>query len=523
MLFMQESMDTRWYSLGEVANLVKLDNVSFREYQHSIVQKIMQGKNTLVVLPTGLGKTLIGTLVLASALAKGKKAMFLSPTKPLTEQHYSTLVESLNVEKDQILLLTGSLAKNRRKEMEEHARIIIATPQTVANELKNANFDMSQFGVVVFDECHKAVGKYAYTYIAEEADLKGVQMVGLTASPGSAREKIKSLLNELKIQDIEIRISTDPDVATYVMPKYMHVLEVDRSERINRIALQLRPLAEDALKKLNTMGLTPFRMFETMPKGRLIELGNMINKIEARNFKFGALYQYSKLLNLIHAYDLLETQGLYSFSQYLRSLRERETKSKAVQAIIDHKNVILADQLAQEGMQRGEEHPKAFALVDLLKMNHAKKAIVFVQYRSTIKMLTDLLNKNNLSARAFVGKKDGVTQAQQQLTIKEFREGKFNVLVSSSIGEEGLDIPSVDIVVFYEPIASEIRNIQRRGRTGRLYSGDVYVLMTRDTKDQVYLMVSKQKEKKMLETVTKIKQELALKHGPDRRQSRLGS
>lgn len=518
---MQESVDTRWFSLGEAANIVKLSGSGFRQYQFGIVKCIIEGKNTLVILPTGLGKTLIGTLVMAHALAQGKKALFLSPTKPLTEQHYSTLVNSLNIEEERILLLTGSVDKKKRKEMESYAKVIIATPQTVANELKHANFDLSEFGVVIFDECHKAVGKYAYTYIADEASLKNVQMIGLTASPGSSKEKIKALISALKIQDIQIRISTDDDVVAYVMPKHMHVLEVDKSERINKIAAQLSPLAEDALKKLNTMGLTQFRMFETMPKGRLIELGNMINKIEARNFKFGALYQYSKLLNLIHAYDLLETEGLYSFSSYMDSLKNREVKSKAVQSILDNKNVLIALQLALEGIKNGEEHPKVFALLDLLKMHHMKNVIVFAQYRSSIKMITDMLNRNGLSARAFVGKKEGVTQQQQQMTIKEFREGKFKVLVSSSIGEEGLDIPNVDIVVFYEPIPSEIRNIQRRGRTGRLYSGDVYMLMTKNTKDQIYLMVSKQKEKRMLEIVNKIKQELALKHSSDRKQAKL--
>lgn len=518
---MQESVDSRWYSLGEAANTVKLKGVGFREYQLSIVRQIMEGKNTLVILPTGLGKTLIGTLLIAHCLAGGKKAMFLSPTKPLTEQHYSTLVNSLNIDQERILLLTGSVDKKKRKEMESFAKIIVATPQTVANELKHANFDLADFGIIIFDECHKAVGKYAYTYIADEAKLKSVQTVGLTASPGSSKEKIKSLISALNIQDIQIRVSTDLDVAPYVMPKHMHVIEVDKSERINRIASQLRPLAEDALKKLNTMGLTQFRMFETMPKGRLIEMGNMINRIEARNFKFGALYQYSKLLNLIHAYDLLETEGLYAFSSYIQSLKEREVKSRAVMSLLDSPNVSIALQSAQEGIRNGEEHPKIFALIDLLKQNVTKNVIVFVQYRSTIKMIAEMLNKNNLSARAFVGKKDGVTQEQQKMTIEDFRNGKFKVLVSSSIGEEGLDIPNVDIVVFYEPIPSEIRNIQRRGRTGRLYSGEIYMLMTKNTKDQIYLMVSKQKEKKMLEVVSKIKLELAIKHSADKKQAKL--
>ena len=53
----------------------------------------------------------------------------------------------------------------------------------------------------------------------------------------------------------------------------------------------------------------------------------------------------------------------------------------------------------------------------------------------------------------------------------EFRKGEFNVLVSSSIGEEGLHVPDVDLVVFYEAVPSEIRYIQRRGRTGRTTPG----------------------------------------------------
>ncbi|MDE1825864.1 MAG: DEAD/DEAH box helicase [Candidatus Micrarchaeota archaeon] len=518
---MQHGVDARWYGLASVHELVDLSQVGFREYQFNIAKRIFAGHNTLVILPTGLGKTLIGILAIANVLSSGKKALVLAPTKPLAEQHHASLQQYLSIEKEKILLLTGSLGKSKRKELESFARVIIATPQTVANELKHANFDLSDFGIAVFDECHKAVGKYAYTYIADECDLKGVQMVGLTASPGSKREKIKALMNVLKIKQIEIRISTDPDVAKYVMPKYIHVVEVEKSQTINRIAAQIRPIAEDSLAKLRNMGLTQFRSFETMPKGRLIELGNMIGRIRADNFKFGALYQYVRLLNSIHAYDLLETQGLYAFSSYMDSLRAREKKGKAVQAFLDNPSVISAKRSCDEAIGQGEEHPKVFTLINILTQNKGKSAIVFVQYRSTIKMLVEKLTAFGFDARAFVGKKDGVTQAQQKQTIEEFREGKFKVLVSSSIGEEGLDIPSVDMVVFYEPIPSEIRNIQRKGRTGRLYSGEVYLLMAKSTKDQVYLMVSRQREKKMQEVVKSLQSGLAEKGREGPRQSTL--
>ncbi|MDE1856121.1 MAG: DEAD/DEAH box helicase [Candidatus Micrarchaeota archaeon] len=517
---MQQGIDDRWHQLG-VSDIAKFESVGFREYQFNIARRIFEGRNTLVILPTGLGKTLIAVLGIANALRNGKKALFLSPTKPLSEQHYESLRAYLNLDEQRILLLTGELSKKTRKEREDFARVIVGTPQTAANELRKSDLNLGDFGIVIFDECHKAVGKYAYTYIADECDLRKVQMLGLTASPGSGKDKIKSLISTLKIKDIEIRISTDPDVIMYVMPKYMHVVEVDKSDTINRIGALLRPIADDALSKLNGMGLTQFKRFDVMPKGRLIELGNMIHRIQAPNFKFGALHQYVKLLNTMHAYDLLETQGLYSFHTYMESLKNRENKSRAILSLLDNKSIVLANQLADEAIRNGEEHPKVFTLLTILGSNKGKSAIVFVQYRSTIKMIVDMLSKNGVSARAFVGKKDGVTQEQQKQTVADFRDRKFDVLVSSSIGEEGLDIPSVDMVVFYEPIPSEIRNIQRRGRTGRLYSGEIYLLITRGTKDQVYHIVSKQREKKMLDVVMGIKRELDAKKALDKTQSKL--
>ncbi|MEM4066000.1 MAG: helicase-related protein, partial [Candidatus Micrarchaeaceae archaeon] len=101
-----------------------------------------------------------------------------------------------------------------------------------------------------------------------------------------------------------------------------------------------------------------------------------------------------------------------------------------------------------------------------------------------------------------------VTQEAQKQTIADFREKKFDVLVASSIGEEGLDIPAVDLVIFYEPIPNEIRNIQRRGRAGRVRAGDIVVLTTNDTKDMTYLFVSMQRERKMLYIINKLKEEM---------------
>jgi Fanconi anemia group M protein len=505
-----EEVDNRWYEL-EGSNLIRLDGLTFREYQFNIIKSIYSGKNTLVILPTGLGKTLIAVFAIARAIENGKKAIFLAPTKPLCEQHYKTLRDLLKIDPDKILLLTGALGKSKRAGLEQEALVIVATPQTVANDMKHGILNLSGFGIIVFDECHRAVGKYAYTYIADEAELKGVQIVGLTASPGGKAERIKELIDTLKIENIEIRISPDKDVIEYVMPKYIHIVYVEKSERIKHITSYLRPIIEESLESLNKMGLIGFKKFQNIPKGKLIELGNEISKISARNYRFGAMFSYIKLLNLIHIYDLVETEGLYAFSSYIDGLAHREKKSRAIESLLNNKSIILAKQISDEGIMLGEEHPKVEMLAKILDMYKGKSTIIFAQYRSTIKMLVEQLSKRGFDARPFVGKKEGITQSQQKQIIEDFGGGKFSILVASSIGEEGLDIPSVDLVVFYEPVPNEIRNIQRRGRTGRFRAGEIYILVTKDTKDEVYFFVSRQRERKMLSIINSIKLKLGSK------------
>lgn len=502
-------VDERWNKLGPVAGLLNLEGIEFREYQFNIINAIQRHGSTLVVLPTGLGKTLIGVAVIADVISKGKRALLLAPTRPLSEQHYTTVSSMLKLQEGEVVLLLGSVGKKQRKELEQTAKLIIATPQTIANDLKSGNFSLEDFGVAVFDECHRAVGKYAYTYIANELAVRNSLIVGLTASPGSKKDKIEKLVETLNIKHIEARISTDADVASYVMPKYMHIVSVPQSETVKQIANLLRPVGEDAARSLNNMGLMYAKSFERVPKGALIALGNEIRKIKAPGFRFGAFYSYIKLLNTVHAYDLLQTEGIYPFSAYMNSLTEREKKSRAVANLLSNQNVVTAMQLAKEALERGEEHAKVGYAMRILGDYKSKSAIIFAQYRSTIKMLVDIFRKNGIDAMAFVGKKEGVTQEKQKKVIEDFRNGKFNVLVASSIGEEGLDIPSVDLVLFYEPIPNEIRNIQRKGRTARFRAGDVYILVAQNTKDEIYLYVSAAREKKMLYLISSINKNLS--------------
>ena len=497
-----------WYSLDFAREYLKLEKIEFREYQLNIVKSIIEHGNTLVVLPTGLGKTIIGLCVIAYSLYNNKKALFLAPTKPLAEQHYQSIIDLMKIDPSKVLLLTGSTSKKLR-ELENIASIVVATPQTIMNDLKNNKISLDGFGAIIFDECHRAVGKYAYTYVANEAKLKDILIVGLTASPGSKKERIREIIDLLGIKHIEARTSISDDVLPYIKPKTMKTIIIELTPTIREVDNLIKPIGQESLKELNDMGIINYKKFENIPKKELLEIGDEISKIEG-NIKFKAFQEYSKLLNIVHMHDLLTTEGISPFLDYIDSLESRENKSRGLYSLLKDPRFIFARRKAKEAKERGEEHPKVHALIDILKDYRDSKSIVFAQYRSTIKMINEYLSNNNFLARPFVGKREGITQEAQKETINDFRLGKFNILLATSIGEEGLDIPSVDLVIFYEPIPSEIRNIQRKGRTGRFRAGFIYILITKDTKDEIYFFVSLNREKRMLRLINELNRELEL-------------
>ena len=455
-----------------------------RAYQLAIFESIMARGNTLVVLPTGLGKTLIALMLIREKMKEGR-CLFLTPTKPLAKQHADSVKGILGLDDKSVSLVTGEMAPKKRKE-EYEKDVIVSTPQTIKNDIENARFG-TNFRLVIFDEAHRAVGDYAYTYVAEKLKDDAL-FVGLTASPGGRRDRIKEVLDALFIRNIEIRTTLDPDVAPYIQKSMVTWIPIKLSPTLKLIKRELESMSGKYAQRLSAMGFPP----PLKSKGLFMKLGERLRNLR-HNVKFPALLCYYSLMHLLHMSELLETQGVFALLSYIEKVDKKESKS--AKAVLKEPGMAEIRRLAETG----EEHPKLRKLVELLKGMSGKKVIVFAQYRDQIRKIEETLNANGISARQFVGKKDGVTRKIQEATIADFREGKFDVLCSSSIGEEGLDIPRVDSVIFYEPIPSEIRSIQRRGRAARLQEGEVIILMTEDTRDEYYYWSSKKKEQKMKE------------------------
>ncbi len=493
--------------------------VEERLYQRRIAQTACS-MNTLAVLPTALGKTVISALVAADILYNypGKRVLVMAPTRPLVMQHRDSFQRIIRLPSEEFTLLTGKTGAEYRSAMwSGPSRIVFATPQVVKNDILKNGLTLKDFGLLIFDECHRAVKEYAYTEVAKHyVEVSDYPLIlGLTASPGSELERVRAVCESLYIEHVEYRSDEDEDVKPYIQP-------VDVEWRIVKLPIQYQPLI-DILKGAldsNIKWLQSRGYLKSVSKGvtkkKLIELGaelryNLEMSIEEeRGHIYQAIMYQASALTTLHMLELIQTQGAHTLKKFIERIELDNKRSHSM--IVKQEYYIHLTQLLEGPCNI--EHPKIQLLKKILreqlKSNQSSRILVFTQYRDTATHLVEELNRvEGVRAERFVGQASkiddkGLTQEQQATRIQDLRVGYINTLVATSIAEEGLDIPEVDLVVFYEPIPSEIRYIQRRGRTGRKTAGKVIILAAEDTYDTIYLHTSERRVKRMKQVMGKL-------------------
>jgi ERCC4-related helicase len=480
-----------------------------REYQQRMAEVASQA-NTLVVLPTGLGKTLIALLVAKIRLEKFPqgKAVILAPTKPLVLQHYNSFKEILALEQKDIALLTGENPPEERSYLWRRSRFVFATPQTVRNDLRHGRIELNDVVLLVFDEAHRSVKDYSYTEVAKvyRETAWTPLILGMTASPGGSREKIDEITRNLFIEHVEARSEEDEDVKSYVEETSFEGRRVALPKEYGQLLSTLREVYNEKVSRLMESGFLPRTRIS---KKILLEArASMSARLKTgganKGYIYGALINQAQAIITLHAVELAETQGVDVLLKYLKRLREKPEQGRSAIALLrDPRWITLEDDAKRI---QGVEYPKLTELRSIVKAQFAgkpdSKVIVFTQYRDTIESIIEKLSADAVSAQRFVGQankadSEGMDQKMQTDVLERFTRGEFKVLVSSSIGEEGLHVPDVDLVVFYEAVPSEIRAIQRKGRTGRTKPGKVVVLLAEGTVDEAYFYSSLRREKFM--------------------------
>ncbi len=488
--------------------LIPPDTLEERAYQTNIAEHALTG-NTLVVLPTGMGKTAVALRVAAERLAVGKILM-MAPTKPLVEQHYRYFSKNLVLEDEDIVMFTGSTPPAKRINLWERSRFCIATPEVIKNDLIAERYTLSDVSLLVVDECHRTVGNYAYVFIAERYLVSAARplVLGMTASPGSDQEQVAEICEHLGVTIVESRVETDADVRPYVHEREIEYRMVELPEDLWLALSVLNGMIEERLAKLADLGYRVPKREALSMKALNGVMAQIQSRMEARDRSaYTAVSIHAELMKLRHGVTMAESQGTTALKAYLLRLEAEGASgsgSKAGKRICEDERFRRLLSLAENWTR--ELHPKADevvrAVLEQLREAPDSRIIVFATYRDGVSMLVEHLAAAGVPAIRFVGQasrssEKGLSQKEQIAAIQQFREGEMQVLVATSVGEEGLDIPATDLVIFYEAVPSEVRSIQRKGRTGRNSSGKILVLVTKGTTDETFRWVSNSREKQM--------------------------
>jgi Fanconi anemia group M protein len=474
-----------------------------RIFQQTILNTCIR-KNTLVVLPTGAGKTIIAVLHIAyliqnEAFSNDDFVLFLTPTKALVQQHSQTFKKFLNIPARNIIQLSGSINPDKREKLAHKAKIIIATPQTIRNDIINDQINLQYCPLVYFDEAHRATGNYAYVPIAEYLSKiqPNARIVALTASPGTTKDEILTLCKNLQIEKVECRSASDPELKRYMPETVITQKEVPLPIEFEELLTTVKAIGERECERLQMEGVLE-KPFEYLYKGELLALKKKLSKNFRPNFQL--IMSCNRLLYLLILRETIESQSIPSAAELLGNWKRK--KSKTIKQLM---NMPLFQQLGEQITHLKAKdyiHPKFLHLISILKKTDLEKSkvLIFTNLRVTCNILSQALTDLGFHTKSFVGQRGSTSKKalrEKEKILSDFRKNVFPILVATSVLEEGLDVDECNLVIFYDATKSAIRQIQRKGRTGRKKRGKVIVLTTHHTSDSVAHYISRAKEKRM--------------------------
>ncbi|KAJ6249582.1 fanconi anemia group m protein [Anaeramoeba flamelloides] len=505
-------------------------NYPLRDYQFNITSHALY-ENTLVVLPTGLGKTLIAAVVMYNYYRwfPTGKILFLAPTKPLIHQQIGAVRKFVGFKSD-CCEITGEISSTKREPLWERNRVFFGTPQTVANDLETGICPAKDIVCVVFDEVHHATGNYDYTNIIKKLlrVTNQFRVLALSATPGTTKEQIQHVIANCLISRLEARFNEGAlnsiDLFRYLFRKTISVIKVNNESNsgIKKVKEIIKPFLEQILKPLYSGGVYWTDDVDKTSRGSLLKCKKRfsltkkkLNGEPLKGYQIGIFFRnFGTALSLFYGYKLLTDFGLVPFYQFLLKHYPKNSNTKmkiTKRKFFDSNTFITLSAILPDLIKEENSHPKIIKLKEILEdhfqRNQDTRVMIFSSYRSSVIDITRALQDiPSLKVMPFVGQATtdicrGYTQKEQQLIIKRFKKGTYNTLVATCIGEEGLDIGEIDLIICYDANLDPKRTVQRFGRTGRKRQGKVVVLISEGVEERNYTR-AKEKKKYIDHTLT---------------------
>lgn len=469
------------------------------------------------------------------------KVIFMAPTKPLVAQQIQACYEIMGIPREITCELTGAMNPQERKKLWNEKRVFYLTPQVLTNDISRGACPASEIKCLVLDEAHKALGNYAYVQVMQELVkyCATFRVLALSATPGNPNvtlcclvclcfsiifslgndlKAIQQVITNLHISKIELRSEESPDILPYTHNRSLEKIVVPLGSDINQIKESFLEILGTFARRLMSMNVLFAKDIGSLTKFSIIQSRERFRRNPPETCprsRFGiAEGDFAMCITLTHALELLTQHGIRAFYNFLFEKTDWDgengrTHNRTRTELMKQPGFIkLMDQLK---LKYGDDisrlhvsHPKLTKLEEIVvehfkrckSENVTTRVMIFSQYRDSVHEIVAILMEHSplIKAMSFVGhgpstggaKGKGFTQADQLRVIKEFTEGNYNTLVSTCVGEEGLDIGDVDMIICYDMHKSPVRLVQRCGRTGRKRDGRVVMLMTEGREEHTF-------------------------------------
>ncbi|KAL9000121.1 MAG: hypothetical protein Q9169_001196 [Polycauliona sp. 2 TL-2023] len=475
-----------------VRELIRKDQASKitspREYQLELFERAKQ-QNTIAVLDTGSGKTLIAVLLLRHILDQeledrslGKKhriAFFLVDSVTLVFQQF----EFLKVNLDQPIecfcgeMGTSSWAKETWQKQLQQNMIILCTAEILHQCLMRSFISMEQINLLIFDEAHHAKKNHPYAriikdyYITEDDRTKRPKVFGMTASPVDVRSDFGKSAKELEVM-LHCQIATTADLA---------LLRTSVSRPVESVAVY-----EQLQYPYGT------RLCQEMESryGHMEVLSKIFKSAKAAASELGEW-----CADQLWPSAMAEKEA-HKVERKIEKSFMRERNRKPVQVLDAELNDLREAQTFVKGWVFEEPKidvpsisSKVLALRQYLNLIYERptdaRCIVFVDQRYTARLLCYLfarIGSPHLKLGILIGTRTGdagdvkTSFKQQMMTLHKFKKGDLNCLFATSVAEEGLDIPDCNLVIRFDLYSTLIQYIQSRGRARHVASKYIHMI-----------------------------------------------
>ncbi|XP_014999114.3 Fanconi anemia group M protein isoform X1 [Macaca mulatta] len=511
-------------------------NCPVRDYQLHISRAALFC-NTLVCLPTGLGKTFIAAVVMYNFYRwfPSGKVVFMAPTKPLVTQQIEACYQVMGIPQSHMAEMTGSTQAFTRKEIWCSKRVLFLTPQVMVNDLSRGACPAAEIKCLVIDEAHKALGNYAYCQVVRELVkyTNHFRILALSATPGSDIKAVQQVITNLLIGQIELRSEDSPDILAYSYERKIEKLIVPLGEELAAIQKTYIQILESFAHSLIQRNVLMRRDIPNLTKYQIILARDQFRKNPSPNIvgiQQGVIEgEFAICISLYHGYELLQQMGMRSLYFFLCGIMDGTkgmTRSKNelgrnedfmklynhLECMFAHTRSTSADSVS--AIQQGDKnkkfvysHPKLKKLEEVViehfkswnaentseKKRDETRVMIFSSFRDSVQEIAEMLSQHQpiIRVMTFVGHASGkstkgFTQKEQLEVVKQFRDGGYNTLVSTCVGEEGLDIGEVDLIICFDSQKSPIRLVQRMGRTGRKRQGRIVVILSEGREERIY-------------------------------------